>query len=928
MEVPRNKEHKIVLIDSFSGIQSVDVTGRFNHVISSEIDIEREFNVLLKDSNADDTLESPGFQLASEPNYVMRANIAFPHETLQIKQNACMRQTEKLYFKPKASNNSLVQYPRDEMTLLPYLISDQCYNNNYYEQIQFGFQMDQFTDAIMEYDPRVLGDGVIYIGHLADAAAANNVILNHRVDWRTVQFAGQTVTDPLIPVDITSNGTDLYAICRPDTVTVLINGVNVTFTIEQNLWREDLGNNGVSYPIIRADNANGTNDEGSHGKRFLALRLHDETMFTPPVGFVWPQANGADTNPFIFIAKPHPILGHPICRDLTPDLLLAETAWLDKAPIYHLTPANRVASLIYPLNGPKQTGLRAYGDYTFEYTPSVVGNLEYAVLTGIRFTLVAARVTAITNLAAGSNVVVVLRIPTGYPSRKITTEAEYVNPTVLAAPLDILCVFKKNDIAVLDGTHIAIRLAANPNQAQVRGVCVVLHEGPVLFDQNTHFLRDVLAVIPPTQHPQNLTTGIKRIINSNFPTNFFQSLLPTINFVYKIQWVITVATGAFVVNRTLCTHPTQNVVFAFAGQQIYQAYVSESHAYVTPAMRVAYGLLDFILFKAAWHNQQKALNGGVNGAALQQTARDNHPLTREIPTDQPCFQVVPALYNNQGYDINEAVHDGFRVVLREKLLMFKTMNHVYPFDIYNRQFGEWWPIQLQDFNLRFEDDFKLQELVAPSQIMSDDQSLQSVTGSCVNTRLYIRSRDSGRQEEKPLDGINYSHPFIQRFQGIGEVECIASGVLPDLFFIYGERVYTPTKCVFHPPKVSSIQLKVKNQPYRMYEGGRISQYDIRSATRRNSHKMANADKLGARFGGALFKVSDFGSLLDSQLQTFSTNLSFTVDYENEPAQDNNKDAEYNNHISLPVRTTVLFVFRDGVVLNGKYDQMEFRQTNL
>ena len=471
-------------------------------------------------------------------------------------------------------------------------------------------------------------------------------------------------------------------------------------------------------------------------------------------------------------------------------------------------------------------------------------------------------------------------------------------------------------------------MAANPNEATVRGICVVLHEGAVMFDQNTNFTRDILGVMPAIQHPQNLTTGFKQIINNTPATNFFLSHMPTINFTYKLQWVTNVATGLLVGIRSLCTHATADVNVALAGELLHTAYVTPDHVFVTDAMRVDYALLDFVTIKAQWHVQHKLLNAGVNSAALQQQARDNHPLMQNIPTNQPCYQVVPSLYNNQGYDINSAVQDGYNVVLREKLLMFKTMNHVYPVDIYNRQFGEWWPLQLQDFNLRFEDDIKLQELIQPhTQIMHDGNPITAFRSTLVKTKLYIRSRDSGRQEDKPLDGLNYSHPLINRFRGVGAVECVASGVLPDLFFIYCEREYTPIMTIYQPPKVTRIRLKVRDQHYRMYEGEQIGKADIISATRRNSNKMADMGDLYKRFGGALLKVSDFGSLLDDQLQTFATKLKFTVDHEDEPILDN-KDDEYKAHILLPVRTTVLFVFRDGVVLNGKYDQMEFRQTNL
>ena len=347
------------------------------------------------------------------------------------------------------------------MTLLPYLITDQCAQNQWLEQTQKIFGLEQFKDETMLYDPRVLGDAVIFVPNLANAAAANAVILDHRVDWRTVRFSGQTDTDPMIPVEMYANNiTDtLDAICGPDTVTVPLGGNDVTFTIILNIWEASLRANGISYPSIKADAANGTNVEGSHGKFFLGLSLYDHTMFTPPLNFQWPQANGADVHPYIFIAKPHPQLGQPICRDLTPDLVsLPVNIWFHKTAAVHYTPANLVASSIYPLDGPKKTALREWGDYTFEYTHlGGQNNLEHVGLTGIVFTSDAARVTAIQGLAVGSDVAVVLRIPAGHPSRKITTFAEYLNPTLLQSPLDLLLDFKKNDIAFLDATHFAIR---------------------------------------------------------------------------------------------------------------------------------------------------------------------------------------------------------------------------------------------------------------------------------------------------------------------------------------------------------------------------------------------------------------------------------------------------------------------------------------
>ena len=65
----------------------------------------------------------------------------------------------------------------------------------------------------------------------------------------------------------------------------------------------------------------------------------------------------------------------------------------------------------------------------------------------------------------------------------------------------------------------------------------------------------------------------------------------------------------------------------------------------------------------------------------------------------------------------------------------------------------------------------------------------------------------------------------------------------------------------------------------------------------------------------------------AMIGSYKTELEFVLSYEQEPREQCDIDS-YERTIQQDVRGTVLFVHRGSVILEGKYDQMQFMRSNL
>jgi hypothetical protein len=312
------------------------------------------------------------------------------------------------------------------------------------------------------------------------------------------------------------------------------------------------------------------------------------------------------------------------------------------------------------------------------------------------------------------------------------------------------------------------------------------------------------------------------------------------------------------------------------------------------------------------------------------------------------------------------------VTLREKLFGYKTLNCLQPSKIFP-QFGEYYPITLQDYRLSFQLNSSARHLFKHSQTtgIGTDVEIGKVLVAHP-TRVYVRSRDSEVQSDKELIKANFFYPEIERFQTVtshvGEVvatpmakvqiKCVTGSRLPDYFFFYVERITADLGVYEHEcPKIESIKIKRNSQATRIYTGGTITKYDLYDCTRRNSHPRADLEELFREYGGVLLSKFDVGTLLSSQLATFRLDLEFEIELAREPnnedvlsinqgfldvldagalangnveqeitAQRAAADARYLERIVYDTQTTVLFIYENGSNLVGEPRKLVFKKT--
>ena len=312
------------------------------------------------------------------------------------------------------------------------------------------------------------------------------------------------------------------------------------------------------------------------------------------------------------------------------------------------------------------------------------------------------------------------------------------------------------------------------------------------------------------------------------------------------------------------------------------------------------------------------------------------------------------------------LRDTASVKLREKLFGYKTVNFLNPFKLY-RQFGEWYPLALQDYRLSFNMSQDFSQLILHNQSRDLHQtnaaiSIKEIKGG--DTTIYVRSRDSEHQEDKELEKVLYVYPEMKRFTKVTPhnepiiVKCVCGTPIPDYFFLYIERIDDAIYQRFEneSPKVVGLSIKRNGQQIRIYNETQLSKFDLLDMTRRNSHPRADMRQLYEEFGGVLINRYDLGTLLDEQVTTYELNLEFTIVLELEPnsetvsktesnllaavddavgnlnlsaaetASQQAANARYDLRIQQDTRATVLFLYDGGSRLEGTSVKMEFVQT--
>jgi hypothetical protein len=102
-------QHKKVIVDSYSVASGgiVDVRGRYNHVSSTEVDVERKIEITFQRDAPEEEKYADGFELASESNYArfstQRVHIP-PGNTeslnVKTKKSALNRSTQRVHIPP------------------------------------------------------------------------------------------------------------------------------------------------------------------------------------------------------------------------------------------------------------------------------------------------------------------------------------------------------------------------------------------------------------------------------------------------------------------------------------------------------------------------------------------------------------------------------------------------------------------------------------------------------------------------------------------------------------------------------------------------------------------------------------------------------------------------------------------------------------
>ena len=248
--------------------------------------------------------------------------------------------------------------------------------------------------------------------------------------------------------------------------------------------------------------------------------------------------------------------------------------------------------------------------------------------------------------------------------------------------------------------------------------------------------------------------------------------------------------------------------------------------------------------RGTWWTEYYAANPGQSDekVAEELSAQNSKDLLKQALDDQlrgDVFTKAPRFFETDHVPVArpQSLRNVGTVTLREKLFGYKTLNCLQPDKIFP-QFGEYYPITLQDYRLSFQLNSSARHLFKNSQTKAINQANPVVQIGKVlvanQTRVYVRSRDSEVQSDKELIKANFFYPEIERFQTItshvGEVvdgpiadvhiKCVTGSRLPDYFFFYVERISEDLGLYQHEcPKIESIKITRNSQATRIYTGG-------------------------------------------------------------------------------------------------------------
>jgi hypothetical protein len=225
------------------------------------------------------------------------------------------------------------------------------------------------------------------------------------------------------------------------------------------------------------------------------------------------------------------------------------------------------------------------------------------------------------------------------------------------------------------------------------------------------------------------------------------------------------------------------------------------------------------------------------------------------------------------FDPDIAAYDGGRVparcakvsniLFRENLLLPLGMSHYLPEKIY-KPVIEYPPI-IQDFDFNIESS----RSVRYREFSSDLEGcvLELVPQPSYTISTY--SRNTFKQEEKPLQTIFVEVPKILRFQKTFTYDSVASYKIdfethedrPSKVFIYIERVET-SDSVFDErnPCVKGVDLNVMGQPVQSITD--LDEFQSYDATRRNAAVRCDLLNLRRRTGGVLLSLDDLCDWID------------------------------------------------------------------
>lgn len=1060
-------QFKKVVVDTY-GVDNggtVSVRGRYNHVSSTEVDIQREVNITFDRDFEEQQAYADGFELVSEPLYgrvwdkdINVSPINTVHLAVKTKKSALNRSIKSLKYKPSGCHNEYECFPKEQAIVLPYLCDRVSRENMVFAQPNSDFIFIDNDVQKFWYDPSCFGD--IFISTYANGNSiqhADRYGLRGRTARHLVVFEGEV--DGLIPCTF-NTATDTIT-CAPVTVTIhdsvfgKIAGENVVFTLDGpliELYFDDKGIAKLSGADRYVVNANLETE-------LIAVDITD--AFDPAVGAV-AVVNGENAEIMLWLRRPDFRKGAIVNRDLTPHFRLVE--WYNKQDqssdvafdnvqsfptniqLYHrFFPKRKGTHVPDPVY--KQPKLGTFHVVLEEGTSAPPqGEANYAYVNDYRTLDYMALMlddvevrNAIHNAAnGGEQIAVILRSTADlWPTLPFPTLAEQYEGEDLDEAKDLVLLFTPEQCE-FGVDYIILRRGFLRNQGgagnwgggrpffcpfdQLTGL---RDEQGVLHTDNNLDEISTGVLLPPLEAKGSIVTpmnnngfgfdandniseindtfrdGTKALFHrnrdvQNFPNDLDRYWVHDVKLRrwLKIQSQLTYdldtvlgapAPGAIIQaniwalygNNNLQPLPDNNKQLSTVVYELYDS--TETRFPLQPDVPIVSEIfqtgydLRLVSTKVRFVDDYLQTLNHVERAAEKAIQDEEDTLLKRISEgfQGDVLTISPGFLENVGVNVVRPTvyRNTANIQLREKLFAYKTANFLAPFKIY-QQFGEFYPLQLQDYTLRFEMSSDFSQLISHYQsrdiINTAETRIKNIKGG--ETIIYVRSRDSANQEDKELERIAYLYPEIERFtkrtpydQDI-VVKCLCGSPIPDYFFIYIERVAgSNVYDTFEnePPKVKTIYIKRNGQQIRIYNQTQLSKFDLVDMTRRNSHPRADMKQLYEEFGGVLISKYDLGTLLDEQVTTYLLDLEFSIELELEPNNEpvartepglivyledqfNDNDAlqthwdgvqdeadtRYIARTHLDTQTTVLFLYENGSRLEGDALKMEFKKTTI